>query len=52
MHSDAFKRRLAVSNNSGLKQLSTIVKSFFTKALEYKAVLNLKNNLYALLHIS
>ena len=42
MCSDALKRRLVfgyrVANNFGLKQLSTIVKSFITKALEYKAV--------------
>ena len=35
MHSDAFKRRLAF----GLKQLSTVAKSFITKALECKTVL-------------
>ena len=29
------------SNNFGLKQLSTTVKSFINKALEYKANLNL-----------
>ena len=56
MRSDAFKRRLASSFrviSFGLKQLSTIVKkSFITKALEYKAVLKFKNNLYALLCIS
>ena len=40
------------SNNYGLKQLFTIVKGFITKALEYTAVLKLKNNLYMLLHIS
>ena len=30
------------SNNFGLKQFSTTVKSFITKALEYKANLNFK----------
>ena len=30
------------SNNFGLKQFSTTVKSFITRALEYKANLNLK----------
>ena len=29
-----------------------MLKSFITKALEYKAILNFKNNLYALLRIS
>ena len=45
MHSNAFKRRLAFqlhSNNFGLKQLSTIVKKFYTKALKYEAVLKFK----------
>ena len=56
MCSDALKRRLVfgyrVANNFGLKQLSTIVKSFITKALEYKAVLMFNNNFYASLCIS
>ena len=51
MRSNIFKRRLQ-SNNFDLEQFSTAVKSFITKPLEYKAVLNLKTNLYALPCIS
>ena len=45
MGSDTYKRRLAFSFtviNFGLKQLSTIVKSFITKGQEYKAILKFK----------
>ena len=40
IHSNAFKRRLAFGFRLifQLKQLSTIVKSFITKALVYKAI--------------
>ena len=47
MHSDAFERQLAFS----FTVIILALKSFITKALEYKAVLRFKNNLYALLRI-
>ena len=49
MHSDAFKRRLAFSFAVIILALNNFLlqlKGFITKALEYKAVLKFKNNLY------
>ena len=54
MHSDGFKRRLAFSFAVIIifafkNFLLLIIKSFITKALEYKAILKFKNNFYAFL---
>ena len=46
MGSDAFKRRAKLqlhSNNFGLNSFLLLLKSFTTKALEFKAVLKFKN---------
>ena len=52
MRSEAFKRRLAFSFTIIILQLYLLrLKSFITKALEYKAVLKFQDNLYALLHL-
>ena len=52
MCNNVFKRRLAFSFTVIISQLSTTVKKSHTKVLLYKRILNFKNNLYKLLHIT
>ena len=54
MRNDTFKRRPAFSLTvtiSAQKYFLLLEKPFTTTALEYKAILQFKNDLYALLHI-
>ena len=53
VHADAFKRRLDFSYTVIISALNNnfllLLKSYITKALEYKGDLNFKNQLYVLL---